>query len=1138
MLVAQLVAHAKGSSLVATSRVASQVPALSPTHVPLAGPCKHPALQTPGMLATPGYQNASEVTDRSQCCDAQRMPVSPTDTSSGMLATPDHQNANQVFPGFFPQAGPCMPLSDMQTPGMLATPGHQNASLERDLHQPPQAHDLPLPALSNSEALLICHHERTIRYDNTLKWIAEVHQMISHEGEAMPASEAITPVQARSTDLADIGTGSAILPSRKAEPGMQCSHDRAKSVGAVPGFETRKRTSMFDVPAGKKHNHDQIPHAMIAHKHVDSGLPVQSAHSPAGPCEVSFTQEMLERCQEIEKQDDANPASTTSDHATLHGSQHCVSPSHEHAKPCEHAPECMPSESISANVPQQMPCNPTTKFWILRNGHQPQLALFTGNPTVGQLACAEAALGSMTQPIRTVDALGNQIPIATVLREGQVVMLQEAKEYVRYRCPLTAARTTPQFQGDTRVNLLWQQGPWIADDEMRHYMHMIEAAFPQVQAQSFVIHDEVDGLPNLFEYIVQIAQYPSATSKATVLAVLCQAHWFPVVILHDGTAAQVWTTPAEATLFRTAHSAADSADVQITHHTSPIPHKFDADCGYQTVGWLISMLLDHPTDDAWTPEQACLWRMHFHYHLVTTGRSETLIMLPLVIGGTLTELERLQSLLEEHGVNQTRSKECAEQLIKTFGITTIQKILKSPKAWTDLKARANLHSPPIRLVLAEELKTMVLARMQDNRPVGSKQNKAAHRKQQTKPLRLQAEQIQVPFAVFKQDDGAEVGQIQAHQLGPTSRGVLVMNIEAAIPYFTLQSPLSQEGVALLILEASDSRIPECHTKVKVPVQCQETQEPIIITVAILQVGTKVISRNVPANCLEIEEVPNEVVRIAIFQDQFPGSWQDIVAKPVKTMLACRPFDELEKGALLDVWDRQFLSDKMQKTKPENAHCFMVNLRVTTDAAKIIHANCGSGGMYSEPRSHDGRQTNAAFQVVWLLQKSYAQATVAQQTTKVPAALVRAGARYGLRVLPTDAEQVHSQHRPDLPFLQGDNLRKFRIGPLPYGTSKASISQICKQWQWNARPISPNGQSPDKAGVLWILQASEDPSHWVYQLAHGDVLITPIETARTAESPQVPVLASAKTLHKLKQGVKDNVADESTEDPWAHYDPWQ
>ena len=111
--------------------------------------------------------------------------------------------------------------------------------------------------------------------------------MISHEGEAMPASEAITPVQARSTDLADIGTGSAILPSRKAEPGMQCSHDRAKSVGAVPGFETRKRTSMFDVLAGKKHNHDQIPHAMIAHKHVDSGLPVQSAHSPAGPCEVS-----------------------------------------------------------------------------------------------------------------------------------------------------------------------------------------------------------------------------------------------------------------------------------------------------------------------------------------------------------------------------------------------------------------------------------------------------------------------------------------------------------------------------------------------------------------------------------------------------------------------------------------------------------------------------------------------------------------------------------------------------------------------------------------------------------------------------------------------------------------------------------
>ena len=188
--------------------------------------------------------------------------------------------------------------------------------------------------------------------------------------------------------------------------------------------------------------------------------------------------------------------------------------------------------------------------------------------------------------------------------------------------------------------------------------------------------------------------------------------------------------------------------------------------------------------------------------------------------------------------------------------------------------------------------------------------------------------------------------------------------------------------------------------------------------------------------------------------------------------------------------------------------------------------------------HDGRQTSSAYQVIWLLHKTYAQAIVAQQMTQVHVTLVRTGTRYGLRVFPTDAEQVHSQHRPDLPYLRGEAFKKYRVGPLPYGTSKASISQICKQWSWNARPISPSGQSPDKSGVLWILQASEDPSRWVYQLAHGDVLISPIDSMKAIEPQHTPVLASARTLQMLKLGRKDTTSEESSADPWAHYDPWQ
>ena len=83
---------------------------------------------------------------------------------------------------------------------------------------------------------------------------------------------------------------------------------------------------------------------------------------------------------------------------------------------------------------------------------------------------------------------------------------------------------------------------------------------------------------------------------------------------------------------------------------------------------------------------------------------------------------------------QNRSQECAQQLVQVLGVSAIQRILKSPRPWTDVKARANLQSPPLRIVLAEELKEMIHLRMKDGRPVGSKENKANHKKQQIKPL--------------------------------------------------------------------------------------------------------------------------------------------------------------------------------------------------------------------------------------------------------------------------------------------------------------------------------------------------------------------------------------------------------------------
>ena len=153
---------------------------------------------------------------------------------------------------------------------------------------------------------------------------------------------------------------------------------------------------------------------------------------------------------------------------------------------------------------------------------------------------------------------------------------------------------------------------------------------------------------------------------------------------------------------------------------------------------------------------------------------------------------------------------------------------------------------------------------------------------------------------------------------------------------------------------------------------------------------------------------------------------------------------------------------------------------------------------------------------------------------MPCTLVRSGDRYGLRVENQLAEKVHQIHRPDLQFLQGTDLKRYKMGPMPYGSTKQSIVNICNKCGWVARPIGPQGQTIDRSGTMWAMQAANPPASWIYQLAHGDVLISPEENAPAEHIPQVQVLASTKTLQSLKQKSLAEVKN----DPWLHTDPWK
>ena len=238
------------------------------------------------------------------------------------------------------------------------------------------------------------------------------------------------------------------------------------------------------------------------------------------------------------------------------------------------------------------------------------------------------------------------------------------------------------------------------------------------------------------------------------IPILSDGHWSPVVAMpyHDKVA--VWTTSLQAKAIREA-GRVTVGDLPFEIFECVFPHRFPADCGFQTIGWFISMSSLDNEFRAITDQLAAHWRMLFHQHLTATQTNVALVTSPLQLGGASTLQEDLIKLITEHGVSQSRSHECAVHIIATVGVATVQKLLKAPKPWTDLKARASLCRPPIRIVLPEELQAMLQDKADAAKPVGKKHNKNKLARTGMADIRLKADQIMVPPAVFKQQDGSK-----------------------------------------------------------------------------------------------------------------------------------------------------------------------------------------------------------------------------------------------------------------------------------------------------------------------------------------------------------------------------------------------
>lgn len=339
-----------------------------------------------------------------------------------------------------------------------------------------------------------------------------------------------------------------------------------------------------------------------------------------------------------------------------------------------------------------------------------------------------------------------------------------------------------------------------------------------------------------------------------------------------------------------------------------------------------------------------------------------------------------------------------------------------------------------------------------------------------------------------------------------------------------------------MLDHDDPRLPS-HDLVRFPATCKSTGEPMLVMGSLFQLGQKRVHRATPQSATKIEEVETRVIRALVFQDQTKLKWTDITDKPVRTLFAESEFTA-NPDSIVDVWDRQYVTKQYKRCKPEEAEIFIVTFRVKCPAHEVILDASGQAGKYFEPRDHTGRSPDTSYKVIWMPRKNFQDVMLAKQTSLHPTWLVRSGDRFGLRTHCEFAKDIHEQHRPDVDYMAGEQMTTYRVGPLPFGTTKSSLQKLYKEWGWTARPGQPLGQSIGQEGVFWSTQSSENPSHWVYSLEQGDILISPIKPHKTQANkvPSQGLVASRRTIQSMTQVPETDKSKPAT-DPWLQADPW-
>ena len=530
--------------------------------------------------------------------------------------------------------------------------------------------------------------------------------------------------------------------------------------------------------------------------------------------------------------------------------------------------------------------------------------------------------------------------------------------------------------------------------------------------------------------------------------------------------------------------------------------------------------------------------------------------------------KEVRDILHAHGVPEERSKERFQAGLQKIGWQKLEDALNTKNVWASMKSAGSQPRVNFLWVRPDELDKQIKFKAESKYKVAQSNRKTGGRHRQTQ-MHMSPSDLRLIPGTFITEDDREIKQLSIDDVAKDRAGLAFATLEEVAPFLKNDKSLTMDALAVLttmpVPPQEAGLLPV--TNLRFPAEYAPTKEAVLIEGSIVQLGDCSVIRKVDKQEVKFAPLDTKSYKITVWKDEWNGNWDHFTQNPVKQvtmacpkLLLCRgdrcgpeckryhaPIGEEMDSVIADLWGRGFFSERGKRVPAQDSDQYQFYVRIPVPCLDGLQQRSGMEGIYFEPRQDDGKMPSTEVAIVWLPGLTKSEAMHKLKITDKGIALARFGNRWGIRTLAKDAEQVHTELHPEVPYQNIAIQATYEVRPLPFGVQKAGVQALLKQWGWNARPLQPC--RGDQHGMGWLIGAEKEPPSWVLSTGNGDVVVTVHKKAEQDKVGPV-ILGSQKTKTHLRQAPNKNRASSSGEankenqipfegkDPWGGYNEYK